>query len=128
MSAGEVAQSFCGGQFIFETEDEGGGDSESWSEKEQSHGVTVVWDGVSPGDDFIEAVEEDSEEAEDDNMESSDSAGKSHVSNKHRECAYDGISHSVLSSVGTVQSVVISMKADQIIRSIAQCSVVVVIS
>ncbi len=63
MSAGEISQGVGGWDFILESENEGSGSAEGWSEEEQSHGVTIVGDGVSPSDDFIEAVEENSEEA-----------------------------------------------------------------
>ena len=83
MSAGEVSQSVCSWGFISESEDEAGKDTEGWSEHKESESVSVVWDGMSPGDCFTESVEKYSEEAKNDSVESTDSACNGHVSNKH---------------------------------------------
>ncbi len=83
MSAGIVSRSFSSGLFIFESEDERGGNTEGRSEQEESVSEAIVRDDVFPSDDFVESIEKDTKEAEDNNMESSNSSSDSHVGNEH---------------------------------------------
>ena len=128
VSAGKVANSVGSWKFILESEDETSCNTEWWSEKEKSVSVAIVRDDVPPGNNFIESIKEDSEEAEDNDLESANSSGDSHVSDKHGKGANKSISHTILSVVWTAESPVVGCELNQIVRSTAQTVSVIVVS
>ncbi len=83
---------------------------------------------MSPCDQLIESVEEDSEEAKDNDMESTDSSGNSHVGNEHGQGADKCVSHTVFSCEGTVESPVVGGELDEVIWAAPQSVVVVIVS
>lgn len=83
---------------------------------------------MSPVDDFVESVEEDTEEAQNKNVEGADSAGDGHVSDEHGQCADDGVGHSIFGVIGAVESPVVGGESDDVVGSIGEGVVVVVVA
>ncbi len=117
MSTGIVSRSFNSGFLIIESEDERGGNTEWRSEKEEPVSVAIVRDDVFPIDDFAESIEKDAKEAEDNNMESSNSSSDSHVGNEHWEGAYKSFSQTIFGGQGIIEPPSVSGEFDQVVRT-----------
>ncbi len=61
-------------------------------------------------------------------MESSNSSRNCHICNKHSQSAHNGISHSVFGGIRAVQSPVIRMQSNHVVRSTPQGVVVVIVT
>lgn len=128
VSGGQISCSFSSGQFVLKSENESVDDTEGRTEQEESHSVAIVRDWVSPDDNFIEGIEEDSEEAKDEDLEGANSACNSLVGNQHGQWADDSFSHTHFRLVRVAKSPVIGVNSDFVEGALGKWLCFVIIS